>query len=63
MYHRFMSEPVNHKPARQDAVLEKRLNTTQAEYKTDIGWLSNNMQSTIMTMVFSIAAEIEHDLI
>ena len=25
--------------------------------------LANNMQSTIMAMVFSIAAEIEHDLI
>ena len=58
-----MSEPVNHELARQDAVLEERLNTTPAEYKTDIGWLANNMQSTIMAMVFSTAAEIEHDLI
>ena len=47
----------------QDAVPEERVNTRQAEYKTDFGWLANNMQSTIMAMVFSIAAEIEHDLI
>ena len=58
-----MSEPVNYELAWQYAVLEERPNTTPAEYKTDIGWLANNMQSTIMAMVFSIAAEIEHDLI
>ena len=58
-----MSEPVNHELARQDAVLEERLNTTPAEYKTDIRWLAINMQSTIMAMMYSTAAEIEHDLI
>ena len=50
-----MSKPVNLEPARQDAVLGERLNTTPAEYKTDIGWLAEQMAKNEPRMQLMIA--------
>ena len=50
-----MSGPVNHELARQDAVLGERLNTTPAEYKTDIGWLAEQMAKSDSHLLLFIA--------
>ena len=44
------------KLARQDAVLEERLNTTPAEYKTDIGWLAEQMAKSEAWMLLMVAS-------
>ena len=38
-----MNEPSNHELAKQIAVLEERMNTKQAEYKTDIAQLDKRL--------------------
>ena len=53
-----MSESINHEPARQDTVLEERLNTTQAECKTDIGWLTEQMTKSEARMLLMVASMI-----
>ena len=48
--------PDNHELARQLAVLEERMKTHQAEYKTDIARLAENIARRDTHMLLSIAA-------
>ena len=52
-----MSEPPSvHDLARQLAVLEERMNTMQAEYRTDIARLAEDMAKRETRMLLFIAA-------
>ncbi len=53
-----MSESVNNELARQDTVLEERPNITPAEYKTDIGWLAEQMTKSEARMLLMVASMI-----